>query len=279
MKRIEFIAPVESMRGNLSGTQKDLVYPTNDNKAYDAPTGVRSYARNYQPIFVGAKRVSDGKKYFSVKTKTAVNITDKSQKAMALLGGTAAIIAAILRNKTGQVRLNCVTAFLYAKSQGEEHTGTLREFLTYKIKNALNMKRPGCFVARLSATQMFAIQNPWSSIEYDGASVISITNESLVKFWPLLADSPVVFEFEGLKGVAHNNDTFDNVVNSTYNVLDLRLQTIGSNEYVKSGSLYVQVCDTEETPLTWAFLKGEDNVYPYEGTSYIYRLTSEEPTA
>lgn len=38
MKRIEFIAPVEAMRGNLSGKQ-DLLYVENDNKAYEGPVG------------------------------------------------------------------------------------------------------------------------------------------------------------------------------------------------------------------------------------------------
>ena len=55
MKRIEFISPVEAMRGNLSRTKQTLLYAENDNPAWDAPVDKRSYARNYQPIFVGAK--------------------------------------------------------------------------------------------------------------------------------------------------------------------------------------------------------------------------------
>ena len=54
MKRIEFIAPVESMRGNLSGNQS-LEYALNNNPAYDAPDGVQ-YARNYQPRLAPIKR-------------------------------------------------------------------------------------------------------------------------------------------------------------------------------------------------------------------------------
>lgn len=275
MKRIEFIAPVESMRGNLSGTQKDLVYPTNDNRAYDAPKGVKSYARNYQPIFVGAKRASDGKKYFSVKTKTAVHITDKSQKALALLGGTAAIVAAIFRDKTGVPFMRCTEAFLYAKSKGEEHTNTLREYLTNKIKHALDMKRPACFVASINEQSRFAIQNPWSSIEYSGAVEITITDESLVKFWSQLANTPLVFMIEGMKGVAHSGDAFENVIASNYNVLDLSAQTVGGTSYVKMDSFYLQSRDPQDPEVEWMYVPANTEIV----TDDEYRLVVDAPTA
>lgn len=97
MKRIEFIAPVESMRGNLSGNQ-DLTYAENDNKAYYAPLG-KQYARNYQPRFIGAKRASDNLKYFTVRTKSAVNITLQSLKRMACMGAAGLMVALVLRDK------------------------------------------------------------------------------------------------------------------------------------------------------------------------------------
>ena len=90
MKRIEFIAPVEAMRGNLSGKQ-ELEYPLNENPAFYAPTG-KHYATNYQPRFIGAKRASDNLKYFAIRTKSAVNMTTNSILAMAALGAAGAII-------------------------------------------------------------------------------------------------------------------------------------------------------------------------------------------
>lgn len=95
-KRIEFIAPVEAMRGNLSGAQK-LQYPTGDQGAYEGPADSVNYARNYSPRFIGAKRAADGRKYFSVRTKSANHLTVKSKKAMALLGGCGAIYAVMVK--------------------------------------------------------------------------------------------------------------------------------------------------------------------------------------
>lgn len=99
MKRIEFIAPVEAMRGNLSGKQK-LQYPTDNQGAYEGPAGSLNYARNYSPRFVGAKRAADGRKYFSVRTKSANHLTAKSKMAMALLGGSGAIYAVMVKAQT-----------------------------------------------------------------------------------------------------------------------------------------------------------------------------------
>lgn len=96
MKRIEFIAPVEAMRGNLSGAQK-LEYPTENQGAYEGPEGSVNYARNYSPRFIGAKRAADGRKYFSVRTKSANHLTASSKKAMALLGGSGAIYAVMVK--------------------------------------------------------------------------------------------------------------------------------------------------------------------------------------
>lgn len=83
-KRVNFIAGIEAMRGNVSGKQK-LLYPTNNNKAYDAPLDKRSYANNYRPSYVFARRAKDGLVYFSVKTKHAVKNTILTLKNMAAM--------------------------------------------------------------------------------------------------------------------------------------------------------------------------------------------------
>lgn len=84
MKRIEFIAPVEALRGNMSGSQK-LVYALNDNPAYEAPDG-RQYARNYKPRYIGFRRAKDGAVYFGVKRKSATKVDAAARITMAALG-------------------------------------------------------------------------------------------------------------------------------------------------------------------------------------------------
>ena len=117
MKRIEFIAPVESMRGNLSGSQ-ELVYRENNNPAYDAPDG-DAHALNYQPRFVGAKVSKSGLKYFAVRTKSTTKLTNKSRMAMAVLGVTAAMKSAMKTSHTADwAKLQ--QAYVYQKEHGIE---------------------------------------------------------------------------------------------------------------------------------------------------------------
>lgn len=84
MKRIEFIAPVEALRGNMSGKQT-LVYALNNNPAYDAPEGLQ-YARNYKPRYIGYRRAKDGAVYFGVKRKSATMVDAAAKITMAALG-------------------------------------------------------------------------------------------------------------------------------------------------------------------------------------------------
>lgn len=249
MKRIEFIAPVEAMRGNLSGTQKDLVYPTNDNRAYESPVGSRNYARNYQPIFVGAKRASDSLKYFSVRTKTAIGMTTLQKRTMALLGGCGAIVAAILRDKSAQVYTDTLAAYEYAKSKGGAHTKSFREFLTWQIKGNLQAKNPACFIGAKDNLTIVAINNPWHSTGYGPSALnVNVTDESLAKFWMVLADNPITFHIEGRLGLAHAGDTFQNVVERGYNVCNLVLVTVSGqdNKAVKMTGMFVGDASAEE---------------------------------
>ena len=162
-KRIEFIAPVESMRGNLSGTQ-DLVYAANDNKAFESPAGQTNYARNYRPSYVGARRASDGLKFFGVKTKTATKTSPAALRAMALMGATGTLYALFKEanvragdKRWEQVVYNYENAF-------KKNYKSLREYVCAVIRQALIAK---------SATIVFGgptvatYQNPWISTERD----------------------------------------------------------------------------------------------------------------
>lgn len=221
MKRIEFIAPVESMRGNLSGAQK-LEYPTDNKGAYEGPVGSVNYARNYGARFIGAKIAKSGKKYFSVRTKTANHLTVKAKHQMALLGGTGAMVGAILRNKSAAIYTSLMAMYIKLQELGEQRT--FRKYLSDKIMEGLQAK---------SATIVFtgplapvSVDNPWNTTET--TPNVQVSQAVLVKFWSELAANPVSFTIEGLKGIAHSGDTFDDVVGSNYNVLGLQKTSVTS---------------------------------------------------
>lgn len=216
MKRIEFIAPVEAMRGNLSGAQK-LQYPTDNQGAYEGPAGAVNYARNYSPRFIGAKIAKSGKKYFSVRTKTANHLTVKSKQAMALMGGTGAIVASILRDKTAEIYTNLYGAWVKAQELGGS-TSTFRQFLSGSIRRMLIQKSATYHVQVGEFGQ--DIDNPWNTTKPNPN--VSISQAILVKFWGELAAKAIVIDVEGLKLIAHSDDTFQNVIESGYNVMNLK---------------------------------------------------------
>lgn len=243
MKRIEFIAPVESMRGNLSGNQK-LVYAENDNPAFDAPIG-RNYARNYRPSFIGAKVAKSGKKYFAVKTKSAAGISTRSKKAMALLGGTAAVIKAILVDGARAAAIQNILEYQIQRGIISSDT-SLRKFMDSVIRPALSSKAANIEFRAGTGTTPVVVRNPWSK-DGDGTDINTfVKNEILVKFWGVLASEPIQFTVEGMKGVAHVGDDFSEVIDDNYNVLGLSRATANpsyvvlNGQYLLNGEEYVQ---------------------------------------
>lgn len=230
MKRIEFIAPVEAMRGNLSGAQK-LQYPTDDQGAYEGPVGSVNYARNYSPRFVGSKRASDGRKYFSVRTKTANHLTAKSKKAMAIMGGVGAMYAAIVRDKSSQLYTSLMAMYLKIQEFGD--TRTFRKYLTDHLRAGLIAK--GETIVVTGPLSPISIDNPWNTTS--GTPNVSVSDQVLVKFWTELAANPIVFMVEGMKGVAHVPQTFEDIIdNHVKNVLGLSKD---ESFYVKKGDSYL----------------------------------------
>lgn len=259
MKRIEFIAPVEAMRGNLSGKQ-NLVYAENDNKAYESPVGGVNYARNYTNRFIGAKRAKDGLKYFAVKTRTATHLTAAAKRAMALLGGAGAIYASIVRDKTSQLYINCKAQYEALVAAGS--TKTFRQSLMDVLRAGLVAKSATIAYAGPAGT-IPEIDNPWCN---NGTTInVSVGNDILVKFWDQLAFNPVTFEVTGLKGVAHTGDNFDSIATLHYNVLNLQIVDVEGTGYAKMSDSYL--------------LDGEDYV---DASSIViankqYGLTTETP--
>lgn len=259
MKRIEFIAPVESMRGNLSGAQK-LEYPTDNQGAYEGPMGSVNYARNYSPRFVGAKIAKSGKKYFSVRLRSANHLTAKSKKAMALLGGTGAVYAAILK-------VPALLAGIQAQYAALTEIGmqkTFRKYVTDVIRNGLIEHRDlFTFAGPASLVQ---VDNPW--VKSAESLNIQVSQAILVKFWSELASNPIEFTIDGQKGVAHDGEDFGSVVNSNHNVLGLAID--GSNR-VKLNSLYVQWYD--ESTDEWEYAADDQDIVANDD----YRTTDVAP--
>lgn len=222
MKKIEFIAPVASMRGNLSGGQK-LQYAENYNPAFDAPTG-RQYAKNYQPRFIGAKRSSDGYTYFATKTKSATLISAESLERMALLGAAAAWYNAANKN----MELIPVMQTFWRSVMNSYPTYTYRKFMMQMFRQCLQAHEQNVAFTVNGTTTLAA--NPW----YVGASGVAspISQDVLVKFWLQLgADTndgtPGYFYVAGrraimLEGADSSLTSFEDITsNQKFNVLSL----------------------------------------------------------
>lgn len=235
MRRIEFIAPVESVRGNMSGTQV-LQYAENNNPAFYAPAGRKVYARNYTTRYIGAKRASDGRKYFSVRTKNAVNMTPAALNAMALLGGEGALFGAIMANKTTELYANLYAQYVELYSVSGGLIGSFRKSLGGAIRTALVNKAAQITYSGPRGVVQFV--NPWSGTTQTPGATIS--NAILAKFWKQLADNnPIVFTVNGQVGLAQSGFNFDDLIGTDYNILGLTLAYIGETNYIKMGSLFV----------------------------------------
>ena len=235
MKRIEFIAPVEAMRGNLSGAQ-NLKYPTENNKAFESPEGSVNYARNYSTRFIGAKRASDGLKYFAVKTKTATHITTRSLMAMALLGGAGAMYAALVRNKASQSYAGIYAQWVELQNIGE--TRTFRNFVMDAFRRMLASKERKVVFAGPRPGSI-TIYNPWTAGQQ--TTDMQVSQAILVKFWAQLAVNGISYDVDGMKGIATAGDTFEDIFEDAIeNVLNFSSVEIGGNSYVKTGSQYLK---------------------------------------
>lgn len=274
MKRIEFIAPVDAMRGNLSGNRTPLVYAPDNNPAWGCEDNVRSYALNYVPQFIGAKR-SNGVKYFQVKTKSAVTMTNEMRDMCALLAIQASLSYAI-RNE--QSRLSDLL-YIYNHSAQKQEGWTLNKFVQFYVRQGLaNKAATFLFSApQASGIQSIRYQNPFGSVFF-GAVHVNIDVDLVAKFWFQLAYNPIEFAIAGMKGVAHQSDTWIQVIGSAYNVLNIKAsEEIGGDTYVMIGNQYVQYIDTTdpESEADYEVVENEitENI---DGVAYI--LTSTPPT-
>lgn len=290
MKRIEFIAPVEAMRGNL-GSKQDLRYADHDNKAWDAPDG-RQYARNYQPRYIGAKRAADGLKIFQVKTKAATNISTETRKNMAVLGGTGAIVGAakIGEHEMGGAPFYSLVAVVnYAINDYEspnlerveraatffrnigfdynENKDNVEKFVYDCVFNMTKRKQEQISWVYISSLITAHLDNPYGSLSQGN---VTIGKATLIKFWTQLAPGGATFNVAGDTGICFEGNTFDDVTHSEHvNVLGLSIGTIGQEEYVKLGNEYLKLDDD--------YVKAGDEVDTEAGVMYILTSVAPEP--
>ena len=272
MKRIEFIAPVDAMRGNLSGNKTPLVYNPDNNPAWGAPDDVRSYALNYQPQFIGAKR-SNGLKFFQVKTRSAVTMSSAMREQCALLAAQSAVSYQIQHTIEGLADVR----EQYERSQYKELGWTFNRYLQTFIRAGLREKTPSFFFNAAGFTSV-RYNNPFTKSTIPGSIDIELSSDILVKFWMQLADNPIIFEIDGMIGIAHDGDTWEDVMNANYNILGIVPDEIGDVYYVKIGDGYVQENGGAEDPDTWDYISKEANVYTTTPDDK-YRLTETPPTA
>lgn len=204
MKRIEFIAPVESMRGNLSGNQ-NLLYAENNNKAYTAPEG-KQYARNYQPRFIGAKRAATNLKYFAVRTKSAVQITAAALFRMACLALTGYMLAIIFNNKDSATYEKLVARY-HTVDQSSEPI-SFRKWVFQYIYGMFQSKAIRTEIARnpLVPNWGVVVVNPFSTADdiVIGEIPVKIPQEMFAKFFKSLVkpgaddEKPIVINVVGI---------------------------------------------------------------------------------
>ena len=238
MKRVSYEAGWGELRGNVSGSQK-LQYPTNNQGAYESVPGQKNYASNYKPRVIVSKRSATGLLYFSIRKKTANHLTNKSKKAMALLGGAGALYAALL--KTPAKLTTAQSLWEYAQAHGD-----IRSFRAYMMdffRQGL-INHVAAFTAHVASISL-SIDNPWGKLE--GSLDISISNAVRIKFWTQLVNNGIEFTVDGMKGIAERGGTWGAMVESSnYNVLNIAIDETtdyarlggATGAYIVDGSLY-----------------------------------------
>lgn len=247
-KIAETLTGFSQLRGNISGKQ-DLRYAENNNKAFESPVGKVNYARNYRPSVICAKRAKDGRMYFQIRTKNAVNMTAKAVKAMALMGGTGALVGSLLAHKSGTPYQQMYALWQYALAHDASYAGySFRKFASEIIRPKLEAKAQN-ITAQIASISL-SFKNPW----YDASQTVgaNVSSKVLVEFWAQLSPDPISFTVDGKKGVAKDGMFFADVIGLTaLNTLGLSMQHVGNNDYVVKGegnflkldSAYIKVTD------------------------------------
>lgn len=265
-RRIEFLAPVEAMRGNLSGKQA-LKYPTKNNSAWDAPSDQRSYSTNYNTRYIGAKKTANGLKYFAVKQRAAVTNTPAQREAQALLGASKIIADAMIYDITIIQRLydmyrgykdhgyNYNPAWIPSDIVPGNAHNSIRRYLMRNIRELTLIPKNKQFVIQPQSGADIVYNNPWRLDQTSGSKVEDI-DDQFIKFWKQLGfvsqgETPIYFYVGGVLCVAGSTTDFDIFISSTSTTYAYGMNTIGlvadSNDYVKLGTQFLKYNDAYVT--------------------------------
>lgn len=169
-KRIEYMTPIESMRGSLSIYEKKTY---TSGRGYDVPVGTTEEATAYIPILV-AKRMRNGRNFYNVRTRTSVHMTDANKLNMAILGGSGALFASLLSDKSAAIYSACRAVY---KKTGK----TFRAFMIDKLRAGLLAKN-----AKILIADGVEIVNPWISSDTPN---VPVSSDIINKFASELSNS------------------------------------------------------------------------------------------
>lgn len=158
MKRIEFLAPVEAMRGNLSGDQV-LAYDGGQ-RAYDVTGSGKVAAENYDKRYIGAKRLANGKKFFSLKTKSTTDLGANARLAMAAFGGSCSLARVASTDLTVMTRLQNTILAEIAAGKVDPHI-SFRNWIQKKVYPMIKAKEASVTIGE--GTNEVVLNNPWIS--------------------------------------------------------------------------------------------------------------------
>lgn len=280
MKRIEFIAPVESMRGNLSGGQ-NLVYNPDDVKAYYAAQG-KQFAKNYATRYIGAKRSASGMKLFQVRTKSATVIDSSALMTMAVLSGVAIIKSWLMKNEaTAWGALDRMAEIKVLQNEAKSKAAYHFEILGAGLRAKSNFITYPAVHNGSEHINAITIVNPFGDGIQSGTQLLPLlTAAELLKFGPQLMRNYVIYSIVGNRAIApkidgqgnryHFNDITAGAGLSRFNTLGLTI----SNTKVQFGGENVVYALSEP-------VGDEENVYEddnfdqspvVKGGVYIYQL-------
>lgn len=263
-RSLRMIAPFDVMTGNISGTRK-LKYNDKMNPAWDAPDG-QQYARNYKPRYVGIYHARTGKTTFSVKEKSATNLNATSRRRMAAMGGTCAMF-----NENGwrfplTVLSRAQLLFSELKARNPELTYR-KAFFTDFYDGLLNRQEVITIPGMAGYIADIQVGNPWA--KNPSATKMGISDDEVFnKFFLQLAPNAVKFMVGRQEGHGYAGDTFQTLIASNYNTLDLHAQTQGEyTGFVMKGDLYL-CYDVEDqgqlvkrSPMDGALINTSENYY------------------
>lgn len=166
------MAPIDWMSGSLSGRQV-LDYGAGGT-AYDAISlGDKASPTDYQPKLITKYNRLHQRRFFCVRVHHTVNMSAAARTNWALLGGSGAIMAALLRNKSAQIYSDCLNA-------AKEHRTTLRAYIVPLLREGLRLKS-----ADITIAEGVSIVNPWISEESPN---VPVSQRILDKFASVLSN-------------------------------------------------------------------------------------------